>query len=101
MTNPFEWRKEKRPSIFATDPAFTPRSSGKTNSEMQTASVERRRARGEMPGHIDNLGKDPNKRLEQFLAYKSFAVYSKARSERDKIAAKEKRKCPDQPRPSR
>ena len=99
MTSPFKWRDDPRPSIFATDPAFTPRSSGKTNSEMQTESIERRRAKGEMPGHIDNLGKSPDKRLEQFLAYKQFAVYSKARA--DKAKQLKEKQCQGQPRPTR
>lgn len=46
---------------------------------MQTESVERRRAQGEMPGHIDNLGKPSKKREEQLLAYKQFGIYSKAK----------------------
>ena len=70
MTNPFLWRKDKRPSIFATDPMFTPRANGKTNAEMQTEAVERRREKGELPGHIDGLGKPSKKREEQLLAYK-------------------------------
>lgn len=79
MTNPFLWYKDKRPSIFATDPLFRATSTGKTNSEAQTEAVERKRKQGELPGHIENLGKPSKKREEQLLAYKQFAVYSKAR----------------------
>lgn len=79
MTSPFLWRKDKRPSIFATDPMFTPRSNGKSNSQMQTEAVERKREKGELPGHIDGLGKPSKKREEQLLAYKQFGIYSKAR----------------------
>ena len=77
--NPFLWYKDKRPSIFAADPMFTPRANGKTNAEMQTESVERRREKGELPGHIDGLGKPSKKREEQLLAYKQFGIYSKAK----------------------
>ena len=78
MHNPFKWRESREPSIFAKDPYFRAPSSGKTNSEAQTEQVQRRRAQGELPGHIHNLGKPSKKREEQLLAYRQFGVYSKA-----------------------
>ena len=78
MTSPFKWRESREPSIFATDPHFRAPTSGKTNSEAQTEQVQRRRAQGELPGHIHNLGKPSKKREEQLLAYRQFGIYSKA-----------------------
>ena len=78
MTSPFKWWESREPSIFAQDPYFRAPSSGKTNSEAQTEQVQRRRAQGELPGHIHNLGKPSKKREEQLLAYRQFGVYSKA-----------------------
>lgn len=86
INNPFLWYKDKRPSIFATDPLFTPRSNGKTNSEMQTESVERRREKGELPGHIDGLGKPSKKREEQLVAYKTYGKATFNKPLRDKKA---------------
>lgn len=82
INNPFLWYKDKRPSIFATDPLFTPRSNGKTNSEMQTENLEKRRMNGELPGHLHGIGKVSKSKEEQLLAYKTFGVYSKAKPSR-------------------
>lgn len=60
MTNAFDWRN-RGPSIFASDPAFTTKSNGKTTSQMASEKVEQARSEGKMPGTIHGLGNDPDK----------------------------------------
>jgi len=62
MANAFDWRRDKRPSIFATDPAFTATKSGRTqaqaSSEAGRAIVERRTKQlGRSPGYIPGLSR--------------------------------------------
>lgn len=79
INSPFNWHLRKEPSIFAKDPAFTPRKDGKSNSEVQTEVVERRKARGENPGTIHNLGKQSADKEQQILAYRQFGTYTRAK----------------------
>lgn len=62
--NPFEWYKSTSPSIFATDPAFTGKSNGKTASQMATEKVDEQRRQGKMPGTIQGLGANTDKYLK-------------------------------------
>ena len=82
--SPFDWRLNKESSIFAKDPAFCPRSSGKTASEAQTENVERRRANGENPGHLNGISKKQNL-LEGIPAFRQFGIYSMARPSEPKL----------------
>ena len=60
MTSPFDWRADKRPSIFAADPRFMALKSGKGFSHTGTESVARRtRTTGKNPGTLAHLTKDP------------------------------------------
>lgn len=63
-TNPFKWRERTEPSVFATDPAFTPKSNGKTGSQIATEFVDEQRKQGKMPGTIQGLGSSEDKYLK-------------------------------------
>ncbi len=71
--NPFNWRMRTEPSIFYNDPQFRARKEGKSNSELQTEVVERKRADGELYGHIYGVGPSA-KEDERLLAYKQFGT---------------------------
>lgn len=58
MTSPFNWRSDKRPSIFATDTAFTGKSNGKTVSELASEAVEKQRLQGKRTGTLHGLSKN-------------------------------------------
>lgn len=78
--NPFNWRNNPEPSIFAKDPLFKARSDGKTNSQAQSEAISRRVANGESPGTVLGMSPKADERLRSKLAYKQFGgAYSKAK----------------------
>ena len=70
--SPFNWRMRTERSIFASDPQFCARKDGKSISEVQTELIERKRAEGEMPGHIYGVGAKSMAKDERLLSYKQF-----------------------------
>lgn len=76
--SPFNWRMRTEPSIFAKDVHFRPRKEGKSNGEVQSDVIERKREQGELPGHIEGLGKSNKSKTERLLAYKHFGTYTRA-----------------------
>jgi hypothetical protein len=76
--SPFLWAEHPRPSIFASDHTFRPKSSdGKTIGQLVTSRLDERRAKGELVGTVPGMSK---KREEEVLAYRLFGVYSRAKS---------------------
>lgn len=71
--SPFNWRMRTEPTIFAKDPQFRARKDGKSNGEVQSEVIERKRAEGEMPGHIYGVGA-ASKQDARLLAYKQFGT---------------------------
>lgn len=67
INSPFNWHLRKEPSIFANDVHFKARKDGKSNSEVQSEAMERKRVAGEAPGTIPNLG-------SRTLSYKQFGT---------------------------
>ena len=77
--SPFNWRMRTEPSIFYKDPLFRAKGAeGRSNSQIMTDFVEKKRAQGIEPGSIVGLGKLTKEKEERLLAYKQFGVYSKA-----------------------
>lgn len=77
--SPFHWAHNPRPSVFAQDISFKPKGTGdKGVGQIQTDVVEKRRANGELVGHMHGLGKQTAEREKQLIAYKQFGIYSKA-----------------------
>lgn len=61
----FYWQGE--PSIFANDPAFTPRTNGKTASQIGAEVVERRtREEGRNPGTLSGISRKANAGIPRF-----------------------------------
>ena len=61
----FYWQGE--PSIFATDPAFTPRTNGKTASQIGAEVVERRtREEGRNPGTLSGISRRADVAIPRF-----------------------------------
>jgi hypothetical protein len=73
--SPFHWQQHPRPSIFADDPLFKAKNSGKTASQISTEVVKRKRDEGTDMGTIYGLNKE---RDEALLHAKRFHVFSKA-----------------------
>jgi hypothetical protein len=77
--SPFNWHMRTEPSIFAKDPLFRAKGAeGRSNSQIMTEFVEKKRAQGIEPGSITGLGKLTKEKEERLLSYKHFGVYSKA-----------------------
>ena len=64
-SSPFHWQQDPRPSIFADDPSFKAKISGKTASQISTEVVKRKRDQGIEVGTIYGLNKE---RDEAFFA---------------------------------
>ena len=61
----FYWQGE--PSIFANDPAFTPRTNGKTASQIGAEVVERRtREEGRNPGTLTGISRRADVAIPRF-----------------------------------
>mgnify|MGYP000001556795 FL=1 len=61
----FYWRGQS--SIFATDPAFTPRTNGKTASQIGAEVVERRtREEGRNPGTLTGISRRADVAIPRF-----------------------------------
>ena len=73
--SPFLWKQHPCPSIFADDPLFKAKQSGKTASQISTEVVKRKRDEGIEIGTIYGLNRE---RDEALLHAKRFHVYSKA-----------------------
>jgi len=73
--SPFLWKQHPRPSIFADDPLFKAKQSGKTASQISTEVVKRKRDEGIEIGTIYGLNRE---RDEALLHAKRFHMYSKA-----------------------
>lgn len=73
--SPFLWKQHPHPSIFADDPLFKAKQSGKTASQISTEVVKRKRDEGIEIGTIYGLNRE---RDEALLHAKRFHVYSKA-----------------------
>lgn len=81
INSPFNWRMRTEPSIFYKDPLFRAKGAeGRSNSQIMTDFVEKKRAQGIEPGSIIGLGKLTKEKEERLLSYKHFGVYSKAQS---------------------
>lgn len=76
--SPFNWKQDKRPSIFAQDVHFRPRASNKTAGQAATEVLDARRAAGPDPSTIYGLGAHTKEKELAMLAYKQFGIYSKA-----------------------
>jgi len=73
--SPFLWQQHQRPSIFAEDPLFKAKNSGKTASQISTEVVKRKRDQGIEVGTIYGLNKERDEALRHA---KRFHVFSKA-----------------------
>lgn len=71
--SPFHWAHTPRPSIFMADQYFRVTSTGVTQSEAATASVERARAEGINAGLIKGISR---KHEEEILRMRNFAIYA-------------------------
>lgn len=74
LRSPFNWRLRTEPSIFAQDLQFRARKDGKSNGEVQSESVQRRREAGDDPGTIKNLGAPSAAKDARLLAYRQFGT---------------------------
>ena len=74
-SSPFLWAQHPRPSIFADDPSFKAKTSGKTTSQISTEVVQRKRDQGIEAGTIYGLNKERDEALRHA---RSFHVFSKA-----------------------
>lgn len=73
-TSPFLWQQHPRPSMFADDPLFKNKSTGKTASQLSTEVVQRKRDSGVDVGTIYGLNKD---RDDAMLKAKRFHMFSR------------------------
>ena len=81
----FYWQGE--PSIFANDPAFTPRTNGKTASQIGAEGVERRtREEGRNPGTLTGISRRADVAIPRF----SLATLAQKESTPDAMARRGK-----------
>ncbi len=69
--NPFHWRDNPRPSIFARD-------NGVMLSLKQAAVVEREREKGHDVSHLPGISKRPENLAKRIINVKQFAIFSRA-----------------------
>jgi hypothetical protein len=70
--NPFLWYVNRKPSIFATDPAFMTR--GQSNASRSTAAtqvIKTKREAGENPCQLYGLSKKSDERIRQTKEFSS------------------------------